>query len=109
MRELLEGLIAQFNGRVRSDPKLAQELEGLERTVALQLADGRAFHFTLKDGRIDKLLDGPARKQDITIQSDEATIVSLIRRKIGPFKAMFSGKLKLKGDIEDLARFRKFF
>lgn len=109
MRELLEGLIAQFNGRVRSDPKLARELEGLERTVALQLADGRSFHFTLKDGRIDKLLDGPARKHDIAIQSDEATIVSLIRREIGPFKAMFSGKLKLKGDIEDLARFRKFF
>ena len=109
MRELLEGLIAQFNDRIRTDPKLARELEGFERTVTLRLADGRAFHFMVKDQRVDKLFDGAAPKSEITIQSDEATIVGLIRREIGPFKALFSGKLKLKGDIEDLARFRKFF
>lgn len=109
MRELLEGLITKFNDRVRTDPKLAEELEGLERTVTVQLADGRAFHFTLKDRYIDGLLDGPAPKAHVTIQSDEATIVGLVRREIGPYKALFSGKLKLKGDLEDLARFRKFF
>ncbi len=109
MRELLEGLITQFNERARSDPKLAAELEGLERTVNVQLADGRAFHFALQAGRIDGLRDGPAPRADVTIQSDEATISALVRGEIGPYKALFSGKLKLKGDLEDLARFRKFF
>ncbi len=109
MKEILEGLIAQFNGRAREDPKLAEELEGFERTVSVQLADGRAYHFTVKDKHIDGLRDGPAKNADITIQSDEATIVGLTKREIGPFKAIFSGKLKVSGDIEDLVRFRKFF
>lgn len=109
MRELLEGLIAKFNERVQSDPKLAAELEGLERTVSVQLADGRAYHFTLRDRRIDGLADGRASKADVTIESDEGTIGGLLRREIGPFRALASGKLKVRGDIEDLARFRKFF
>ena len=109
MRELLEGLIAQFNERARKDPKLAAELAGFEKTVDVRLVDGRAWHFTVKNQHIDGLRDGPAAKADISILSDEATIVGLTKREIGPYKAIFSGKLKLKGDLEDLARFRKFF
>ena len=109
MKELLEGLVAVFNERARTDPKVAEELEGFERTVSVELADGRAYHFTVKDKHIDGIRDGPAKDAGITIESDEATIVGLAKREIGPFKALFSGKLKLKGDVEDLVRFRKFF
>jgi len=109
VRQLLEGLIAKFNEQARKDPKLAAELAGFEKTVTVQLADGRAWHFTVKDKHIDGLRDGAAEKADVSIASDEATIVGLTKREIGPYKAIFSGKLKLKGDLEDLARFRKFF
>ena len=32
-----------------------------------------------------------------------------LRREIGPWKAYALGKIRLKGNLEDLARFRKFF
>lgn len=109
MREQLEGLIAKFNAKVETDERLRRELEGLERTVALDLRDGPKYHFTLKDLRIDGLRDGPAERADVTILSDEATVSALLSGEMGPFKAYATGKLKIKGDLEDLVRFRKFF
>src|SRR5437660_6660593 len=64
------------------------------------------------------LVEGPARggaprrrrgPWDITISTDADTLGALIRREVGPFKAYATGKLRLKGSLEDLARFRKFF
>src|SRR6266480_3097980 len=64
------------------------------------------------------LVEGPARggaprrrrdHADITISTDPDTLGALIRREVGPFKAYATGKLRLKGSLEDLARFRKFF
>ncbi len=109
MREQLEGLIAKFNARVEKDAKLREELRGIERTVVLDLKDGTAYHFVLKDAHVDTLLEGGADGADLTIISDRKTVQGLLAGEIGPFKAYATGKLKVKGDLEDLLRFRKFF
>ncbi|OGS48784.1 MAG: hypothetical protein A3K68_00170 [Euryarchaeota archaeon RBG_16_68_13] len=109
MREQLEGLIAKFNARVEKDAKLREELRGIERTVVLDLKDGTKYHFVLKDAHVDVLLEGGADGADLTIISDRQTVQGLLAGEIGPFKAYATGKLKVKGDIEDILRFRKFF
>lgn len=109
MREQLEALIAKFNARARDDAKLRGELSGIERTVVVDLKDGTRYHFTLKEAQIDGLHDGAVDGADITIMADRDTIRGLISREIGPMKAFALGRLKVKGDIEDLFRFRKFF
>ena len=109
MKEMLEGLIAKFNAKVESDPGLRVELRDLTKTVLIELKDGTKYHFTLKDQRVAQLLDGGVEDADITIMTDADTLGSLIRREVGPFKAYATGKLRLKGSLEDLARFRKFF
>lgn len=109
MRELLEGLISKFNARVAADEGLRAELGDLTKTVLIELKDGTKFHFTLKDQRVAQLLDGGVEHPDITIQSDAETLGALIRREVGPFKAYATGKLRFKGSLEDLSRFRKFF
>src|SRR5947208_1302621 len=58
---------------------------------------------------IEALIDGGVDPADITIATDADTLRGLILREIGPFKAYATGKIKLKGTLEDLARFRKFF
>jgi putative sterol carrier protein len=109
MREMLEGLIAKFNAKAEADPGLRSELGDLTKTVLIELKDGTKFHFTLKDQRVAQLLDGGVDHPDITITTDAETLGALIRREVGPFKAYATGKLRLKGSLEDLARFRKFF
>lgn len=109
MRDLLEGLIAKFNAKVASDPALREEIGDLTKTVLIDLKDGTRYHFTLKDRRVEDLLDGGVEGADITILTDRETLRALILREMGPFKAYALGKLKLRGNLEDLARFRKFF
>ena len=109
MREQLEALVARFNAKAAEDPRLRAELEGIERTVVLDLKDGTKFHFVLRDAHVDGIVDGGVENPDLTIISDPATVKGLLAGEIGPFKAYATGRLKVKGDIEDLLRFRKFF
>ena len=109
MREMLEGLIATFNGKVATDPALRAELGDLTKTVLIELKDGTRYHFTMKDQKVAGLLDGGVDHADITISTDAETLKALIRREMGPFKAYATGKIRLKGSLDDLARFRKFF
>lgn len=109
MREQLEALVARFNAKAAEDPRLRAELEGIVRTVVLDLKDGTKFHFVLRDAHVDGIVDGGVENPDLTIISDPATVKGLLAGEIGPFKAYATGRLKVKGDIEDLLRFRKFF
>ncbi len=109
MKDLLEGLIAKFNAKVDSDPALSAEIGDLQKTVLIELTNGSKWHFTLKDRHVAGLLDGGVDRADITLLTDEETLRGLLLREIGPFKAYATGKLKFKGSLDDLLRFRKFF
>ncbi|HYY47642.1 MAG TPA: SCP2 sterol-binding domain-containing protein [Thermoplasmata archaeon] len=109
MREMLEDLIRKFNGKVASDSALQSEIGDLTKTVLIELKDGTKYHFTLKDKHVAGLLDGGIDPADITISTDAETLRALILREMGPFKAYATGKIRLKGSLEDLARLRKFF
>jgi putative sterol carrier protein len=109
VRDLLEDLIRKFNAKVASDPSLQTELGDLTKTVLIELRDGTKYHFTLRDRKVSGLLDGGVNPADITISTDAETLQALLRKEMGPFKAYATGKIRLKGSLEDLARFRKFF
>ena len=109
MREMLEGLITKFNAKVATDPALRAEIGDLTKTVLIELKDGTKFHFLLKDRHVAALLEGGVDHADITISTDQETLRGLILREIGPFKAYATGKLRLKGSLEDISRIRKFF
>src|SRR5437763_343867 len=66
-------------------------------------------HFTVGHQHVDALVDGGVDRADITISTDPETLQGLIRREIGPFKAYATGKIRLKGSLEDISRIRKFF
>lgn len=109
MRDLLEALITKFNAKVDADPTLSAEIGDLQKTVLIELSDGTKWHFTLKDRHVTGLLDGGVEHADIALLTDADTLRGLLLREIGPFKAYATGKLKFKGSLDDLLRFRKFF
>ena len=109
MKELLEEAIRKFNAKAASDPALRAELGDLRKTVLIELKDGTKYHFTLKDQHVDGLIEEAVDRADITISTDQETFRGLILREIGPFKAYATGKLRLKGSLEDISRIRKFF
>ncbi|HKZ64678.1 MAG TPA: SCP2 sterol-binding domain-containing protein [Thermoplasmata archaeon] len=109
MKDLIEGAVQKFNARAETDEKLQRELEGVERTVLVDLRDGSKFHFVLKDKRIGPVGEGPVEAPDVTILSDAATLTALLRKEMGPMKAYATQKLKIKASLEDVLRLRKLF
>jgi putative sterol carrier protein len=109
MKDMLNDLVAKFNAKVEADAALRNELEGVAKTVLIELKDGTKYHIVLKDQKLSPVQDGGVPAADVTLVTDAATLRGLLTREIGPWKAYALGKIRLKGNLEDLARFRKFF
>lgn len=109
MKDLLERAVTRFNEKAQTDAKLQKELEGVERTVLIDLKDGPKYSFVLKDKRIGDVAEAPIDGPDITIISDTSTLAALLNKEMGPMKAYATQKLKIKASLEDVLRLRKFF
>jgi putative sterol carrier protein len=108
MKETFESLIAKFNGKVESDPKLAHELDGITKKVNIDLKSEH-YSFMLKDARAQAFADGHLDDADVTIISDPETVQGLLDRRIRPMKAFALKKVRIKGSIEDVMHLRKLF
>ena len=108
IKDSLLEMIDRFHRKLEGDEKMRAELSGIVRKVNLDLGNEK-FSFVLDNGRVhsfsEELLDSP----DILVMTDTQTLEGLISRRIKPMKALALRKLRLKGDFEDLLRFRKFF
>lgn len=107
VEEMLAGLVDRFNRHAERTPAVRDELKGLERTIALTLSDGEKYAIDLKEGRLTNLRTTLPAKADVTIATDSVTFEGLIRKEIGPMKALVTRKLVIHGSLEDKLLFRK--
>ena len=107
VEELLASVVDRFNRHAERNPAVAEELDGLERTISLRLTDGGTYAVDLVKGRLTNLRTTPGRKPDLTITTDSTTFEGLVRKDIGPMKALVTHKLTIDGRLEDKLLFRK--
>jgi putative sterol carrier protein len=107
VEETLDSLVRRFNRKVAATPAMADELRGLERTIRVRLTDLGAYEVDLKGGQLTNLRSGGGGHADLTITTDVATFDGLIRKEIGPMKALVMRKLAIDGSLEDKLLFRK--
>jgi putative sterol carrier protein len=110
VEELLKNAIETFNKRAEADPKLRSEMEGKVRRVFVELTDTEGYSFVMENCRVGGLIKGKVADPDIHITTDSATMEALMKKEMGPMKALVTKKLKLtKISMEDLGTIRKFF
>jgi putative sterol carrier protein len=107
VEETLASLVDRFNRKAEQNPALAEELEGIARTIQIRLTDGATYAVDLAEGRLTNLRTSSNGKADVTITTDSATFDGLVRKEIGPMKALVTRKLAIDGSLEDKLRFRK--
>jgi putative sterol carrier protein len=107
IEETLAGLVERFNRHTEQNPAVRSELQGLERTIAIRLTDEGQYAVDLRGGRLTDLRSGHPARADVTITTDRATFLGLIRKEIGPMKALVTRKLTIDGSLEDKLLFRK--
>ena len=107
VEETLLSLVDRFNRHAARNPATAEELDGIERTIAVHLTDEGNYAVDLKAGRLTNLRTGAPPRADVTITTDAATFRGLIAKEIGPMKALVTRKLSIDGSLEDKLLFRK--
>jgi hypothetical protein len=110
LEDELKRAIETFNQKAQIDEKLQCEIRGKLRTVLLEMTDTESFNFTLQDCRLGPLGKGKIDSPDIHITTDSVTMEALMKKEMGPMKALVTKRLKLtKISMEDLNTLRKFF
>ncbi|MEW5937777.1 MAG: SCP2 sterol-binding domain-containing protein [Candidatus Thermoplasmatota archaeon] len=109
IEHLLHEAVEKFNAKVHQDARLQEELEGIERTVVLRLSNGAAYNLRIEGGRLSGLSKGDVAEAEVVVESDAATIAALLRKEMGPMKAFALRKVRVKADLEDIVRLRRFF
>jgi len=107
IEETLASLVDRFNRKAAQNPALAEELDGVARTIQIHLTDLGTFAVDLTEGRLQHLRTTALGKADVTIRTDSATFDGLVRKEIGPMKALVTRKLTIEGSLEDKLRIRK--
>lgn len=107
VEDTLASLVDRFNRKANATPAMAEELQGLERTIGIRLTDEGSYAVDLRNGRLTNLRTGLAGKSDVTITTDVATFHGLVMKDIGPMKALVTRKLAIDGSLEDKLLFRK--
>jgi putative sterol carrier protein len=105
--ETLASLVERFNRKADATPAMAEELDGLERTIRIHLSDEGNYAVDLRKGRLVNLRTATAGRADMTITTDVATFHGLVKKEIGPMKALVTRKLAIEGSLEDKLLFRK--
>ena len=107
IEETLASLVDRFNRHAAQNPAVKTELNGLERRIAIHFLDAGNYQVELRDGRLTGLRTGNSQKADLKITTDTATFLGLVRKEIGPIKALVTRKLQIEGSLEDKLLFRR--
>ena len=105
--QTIASVVDRFNRHAATHPKVAEELAGRQRTIAVRLTDGSSYAVDLHDGKLENLRSPSPPTVDVSLRTDVATFRELVNKEIGPMKAIVTGRLKLEGSLEDKLLFRK--
>ncbi len=105
--ESLTSLVERFNRKVERTPAIAEELSGLERTIAVRLSDEGSYAVDLAGGRLRNLRAGMPEHPHLTIATDARTFEQLLSKELGPMKALVTRKLSIEGSLEDKLLLRR--
>ncbi|WP_106420156.1 SCP2 sterol-binding domain-containing protein [Salinicola tamaricis] len=89
----------------RFDPAAAGDLNA---TYQFLLHDADDHHLVIEGGSLS-VHTGHHTAPDVTIESDTATLVALIKKELNAMQALLGGRVKVKGDIGLAARLPKLF
>jgi ubiquinone biosynthesis protein UbiJ len=79
----------------------------LDATIAIRLSD-QPFQLRITGGELN-LTRGESQNPDVTLETDQATLLSLLRTDNDLEQMVDSGSLRIVGDRDLVGRFRQLF
>ncbi len=83
---------------VKDRRDLLSKMAGWERIFQFKPTDGESFYIEISAGTI-RLVEGLHPTPTSTIEATQKDLVSVMKGELDAFKAFFSGRLRVKGNI----------
>ena len=96
--------LAAFDRELRADPTIADRFADSPIAIAQEVIDGgsRRGYVVVLDGEGGRVERDGTVPGDVTFVCDRDTAVALARGELNAQRALTSGRLKLRGDIDRL-------
>ena len=108
MKETLQGMIDKFHRKIEEDEKVRAEVEPIFKTLNIDLGDEK-YSLVLDHGTIRDFKEGLLDEADITLTTTPEHLQALIDGELRPMRAYMTGKIKIKGKIQDVMHLKKLF
>jgi Putative sterol carrier protein len=108
MQDTIQEMIDKFHRKMESDEKVRKEVEPIYKRLNIDLKT-ESYSMILDHGEINEFKDELLDEADITLISTPEHMQALIDGTLRPMKAYLTGKIKVKGKLEDVMHLRKLF
>ena len=99
--------IAKLKERL-ADPSVQESLNGFSRTVQFSFTDLKEdYVFTIDDGKLANVEKKSSPNPNIVITVTNSLMENIMNKSSNPMTAYMTGKLKIKGPMDDLMRLQK--
>ncbi|WP_110647756.1 SCP2 sterol-binding domain-containing protein [Salinicola peritrichatus] len=86
----------------------AEAAKDLAAVYQFDLSDVDDYYLTIDHGALE-IQPGRHPQPSVTIASDTATLMSLVKKELNAMQALLSGRVKVNGDIGLASRLPKLF
>ena|ERR1700684_3582949 len=91
-----------------ADPSVQESLKGFSKTMQFSLTDLKEdYLFTLSDGKLESIEKKSLPNANIVITVANSLMEGIMNKTSNPMTAYMSGKIKIKGPMDDLMRLQK--
>ncbi len=105
-RALMERLTQEMRNKLEEDEDLAEEAEDFDRDIMVEFDNDERFNFSLKNGGLSEVQEGPLDDADIVLSTDTDTLEGLLDGDISPMEAYARKKVKIDASFTDLLKIK---
>jgi putative sterol carrier protein len=108
MKPTIQDMIDKFRRKMEGDENARKEVEPIHKTINIDLGS-EFYSMVLDKADIHDFREEPIDGADITLITTPEHLQALIDGELRPMRAYLTGKIKVKGKLQDMMHLKKLF
>ena len=76
IKQILEEKVAEFNSRIKDEPKYSGVIEGKERSICISVSNGNNYISNLKDMQLEEFKESDDKNKDLVVTATSDVLIS---------------------------------
>ena len=77
IKQILEEKVAEFNSRIKDEPKYSGVIEGKERSICISVSNGDNYVSNLKDMQLEEFKESEDTSKDLVVTATSDVFIAL--------------------------------